>query len=250
MSFDLKSIRSTKKNVPTRILTHGPHKVGKSTFAAQSEKPIFVPTEDGQDNIDAQAFPLCKKWDDVMSCVTTLYRDEHDFKTVVLDSADWAESLAWAKVAQDHDVKGIESIGYGKGYVFAADLFRELLDGLNALRLERGMQVIVLCHSEIKRFDDPQADSYDRYQIKLHKLVNKMVQEWADIIAFAQQDMATKTEETGFGNKRVRAIDIDRRVLRLKGSAAYDAGTRYEMPATVPLIWSEFEKELTKAKSG
>ncbi len=253
MSFDLKSISSTRRDTPARILIYGPHKIGKSTFAAQAEGVIFIPTEDGQDAIDAQAFPLCKTWQDLLSCITTLYSDSHKFKTVVIDSADWAEALAHKQVCVNFEkpITSIEEIGYGKGYVFSANLFRELLDGLNALRTKCGMQVIILCHAEIRRFDDPMADSYDRYQIKMHKLVSKMVQEWCDVIGFAQQEIATKTTE-GKGFKkdetRTRAMDIDRRVLRLSGSAAFDAGNRYDLPTSVPLIWSEFETALNAAR--
>ena len=249
MAFDLSSIKPTRRDTPERILIHGPHKVGKSTFGAMAPSSIFIPTEDGQDNLDAQAFPLCKSWDDITAAITTLYIEDHEFKTVVLDSADWSESLAQKKVAENHNVDGIEGIGYGKGYTYVADLFREVLDGLNALRLKKGMRVVLLCHSEIRRFDDPQADSYDRYQIKLHKLVGKLVQEWSDVIGFAQMDVLTKVEEKkGFKAERTRAIDSGRRVLRLEGGAAFDAGNRYSLPAELPLEWPAFEEALNQAK--
>ena len=60
-------------------------------------------------------FPLCRSWQDVLDCIASLYQEQHEFKTVVLDSMDWAERLAHAKVAKDNDVTGIEKIGYGKG---------------------------------------------------------------------------------------------------------------------------------------
>lgn len=245
MAFDLGSIKPTRKDTPARILVYGPHKIGKSTFAAAAPGAIFIPTEDGQENLDAQAFPLCRAWADVLSCVTALYSEKHEHKTVVLDSADWAEQLAQAKVG---DGKGVESIGYGKGYTFAADLFRELLDGLNALRTQRGMQIVLLCHAEIRRFDDPLADSYDRYQIKLHKLVGKMVQEWADVIGFAQIAQATKIEDQGFDKSRTRVVSLEQRVLHLACSPAFDAGNRYDLPAKLPLVWGEFETALTAAR--
>jgi hypothetical protein len=251
MTFDLSSIKPTRKNTPTRILVYGESKVGKSVFASQADGVIFIPTEDGQDNIDTEAFPLCQSWQDVLSCVTTLYMEEHKYRTVVLDTADWAETLAHKKVVDDIDkakVTSIEHIGYGKGYTFAADLFRELLDGFNALRQKKEMQIIILCHTEIRRFDDPMTDSYDRWQIKLHRLISKMMFAWVDVIGFAQKDSATRTENQGFDKTRTRAIDIDRRVLRLQGSVAFDAGCRYDLPATVPLIWSEFQEVLDKAK--
>jgi hypothetical protein len=227
---------------------YGEHKIGKSTFAAQADGAIFIPTEDGQDNVEAQAFPLCKAWQDILTCITTLYNEDHNYKTAVLDTADWAERLAHKRVAEDKEKSSIEDIGYGKGYVFAADLFNEMFDGLNALRQKKGMDIIILCHAEIRRFDDPMADSYDRYQLKLHKLVGKILQEWCDVIGFAQQESRVSKEDQGFKKTRTRAETIDRRVLRLNPSAAYDAGNRYDLPETVELIWSEFKAALDKAK--
>jgi hypothetical protein len=252
MSFDLSSIKPTRRNTPTRILIYGEHKIGKSTFAAQAESPAFIATEDGQDAIDGMGFPLCKKWEDVLECITTLYTEDHKYKTAVLDSADWAEQLAQAKVVADAGAESIVSkgLGYGEGYRRAADLFREMLDGLNALRMKKGMQVIIICHAEIKKFDDPLSESYDRYQIKLQNHIGKMVQEWCDVIGFAQQDSTTKKEDLGFNKERTRIINIDRRLLHLAGSAAFDAGNRYDLPASVELIWSEFETALNNAKQG
>ena len=249
MAFDLKSIRPTKRSTPPRVLIHGAHKVGKSTWAAAAPGAIFVPTEDGQDAINASAFPLCQTWGDVLAAVGSLVADSHDYKTVVLDSVDWAEQLAHREVCRAQNVKSIEGCGYGKGYVYAADLFRDLLDGLNALRLEKGMMVVLIAHSEIRKFDDPLADSYDRYQVKTHKLVAKLVQEWCDVVAFAQIDSITKTEKgAGFREDRARVLDTGRRVLRLQNSAAYDAGNRYGLPATLDLNYAAFAAELEKCR--
>lgn len=246
MAFDLKSIRPTKRSMPPRVLIHGPHKIGKTTWAAGAPGAIFITTEDGQDSVDAQAFPLCHTWQDMLDAVATLYTEKHDFATVVLDSADWAEKLAQKQVCATGKVKNIEDFGYGKGYTYVSDIFRELLDGLNAVRIERKMQVILIAHSEIKRFDDPLADSYDRYQIKMHRSVAKLVQEWTDVIGFAQLDTMTKEEDLGFKKTKTRAIDTGQRVLRLTPSAAYDAGNRFGLPATLPLNYASFAEAMEK----
>ena len=96
MAFDLSSIKKTRSDLPPRTLIYGEHKLGKSTFASQAPAPIFIQTEDGLDAIDAKAFPLCKKWGDILEAVATLYQEQHEFKTLVIDSMDWAEKLAHA----------------------------------------------------------------------------------------------------------------------------------------------------------
>jgi AAA domain len=250
MTFSLQQIKKTRSDLPPRTLIYGPHKVGKSSFASCAPAPIFIQTEDGLDAIDADAFPLCQSWDDVLAAVGSLYGEAHDFKTVVLDSADWAEKLLHATICKDKGYKSIEDKGYGKGYVEAAERFAELLDGLGALRTERGMGVVVLCHAEIKRFDDPMADSYDRYQLKLHRQVAKLLSEWSDTIGFAQTEVMTKSEEQGFSKERTRALTTGRRVLRLVGSPSYDAGNRYGLPDTIDLTWAAYQAALDNARKG
>lgn len=249
MAFDLSSIRKTRADLPPRVLIYGQHKIGKSTFAAQAEAPIFIATEDGQDALDASAFPRCMQWGDIAQCIGTLYTEEHDFKTVVLDSVDWAEALSHAQVCKNEGKESIEKIGYGKGYLYAADLFREMLEGFDALR-KKGMQVILIGHSEIKRFDDPTDESYDRYQLKMHKAVSKLCQEWADVIGFAALQVYTKKSELGgFSGDRTRAVNSGRRVLRLQGGAAWDAGNRFGLPDTIDLNYAAFDAAMKEARS-
>ena len=45
---------------------------------------------------------------------------------------------------------------------------REYIDKLNGLRDRKGMAVIQIAHTDIKRFDSPVHEPYDRYVIKLH----------------------------------------------------------------------------------
>lgn len=248
--FDLKQIKGTSNpDQPARTLIYGSQKIGKSTFASCAPCPIFIQTEDGLNAINAQAFPLCKTWQEVMEAIGSLYSEDHKYQTVVLDSADWAERLAHEQVCINTNVKNIEAIGYGKGYSYAADLFKELLDGLNALRVNKNMGVIIIAHSEIKRFDDPQNDAYDRHQIKLSKLVGKMLQEWSDVIGFAQLDTITKVEpKKGFKDERTRAITVGGRVLRLVGSPSFDAGNRFNLPETIPLVWADYQAALIAAR--
>jgi len=252
MTFSIQQVKRTRNDLPPRTVVYGAHKVGKSTFASCAPKPVFVQTEDGLESIDADAFPLCRKWNDVLGAIASLYRDKHEFKTVVIDSGDWAEKLLHDHVSTEKcDGKGIESAGYGKGYVYAAEYFAEFLDGLNALRVERGMGIVVLCHSEIRRFDDPLANSYDRYQIKLHKQAGKLLQEWADVIGYACIDTVTTIEKKDDFKKseRTRAMTTGRRVLRLTGSPAFDAGNRYSLPDTIDLAWTSYEAALTEARN-
>ena len=139
MAITLAQLTRAHAPKPPRILTHGVAGVGKTTFASQSNKPVFVQTEDGLGTLASPHFPLARTFEEVIEALACLYTEEHDFKTVVIDSVDWLEPLVWAKACRDNGWASIEDAGYGKGYVAALNLWRQYIDGLNALRDDRGM---------------------------------------------------------------------------------------------------------------
>jgi len=244
MAFDLSSISSTKQGKPPRVIVYGEHGLGKTTFAAGAPAPIFIPTEDGLDSIDAKAFPLCQSYEDILSAIGTLYNEPHDFRTAVLDSLDWAEALIAKKVEAEFSEA---DRSYGKDRSLIANFMREMLEGLNALRLDRGMAIVLTAHCEIRKFDDPTGDSYDRFELKLSKHCKPLVQEWADVVGFTQIKAIVRKEDAGFNKKRGRAIDQGERVLRTEPAAAYDAKNRYGLPPELPLLWSAFADSLSEA---
>ncbi len=110
----LQTIRTGKSQCPPRLLIYGTEGAGKSTLAASAPNPIFVPCEDGIDNIACNSFPLCHTLDDVMNCLNTLLNEPHDYRTVVIDTLDWLERLIWDKVCIEYgNAKSIEKVDGG-----------------------------------------------------------------------------------------------------------------------------------------
>lgn len=226
---------------PPRILIYGPQKIGKSSFGSLADSPVFVQAEDGLDNIDANAFPLAKTFQEIMTNLTELATQPHDFKTVVIDSLDWMEPMIWQQVCQEHNVKTIEEVlkGYGKGYVQALSVWREYIDAINYLREEKRMTVVQIAHTHIKRFENPETDAYDRYEIKLHKSASSLVMEHSDIILFANYFVGIKKEDKAMSKEgRKRAVGSGERVLYTEERPSFMAGNRYGLPAEIP-----FDKE-------
>lgn len=236
-AISLASVKHGGSVKPPRILTYGVHGIGKSTLGACAPKPIFIQTEDGLGTLDAPTFGVMRSYEEVMQAIGALYMEPHEFKTVVLDSLDWLEPMVWAQTAKDNGWKDIEAAGYGKGYLAALDTWRALLDGMNALRDEKDMGVLMIAHSEIKRFDSPETEPYDRYLIKLHAKASALVQEHVDAVLFANYRISTVKTDTGFGKKVVRGVGGGDRLLFTSERPAYLAKNRYRMPEYVPLTW-------------
>jgi AAA domain len=236
MAFSLASI-SRNSPKPPRIIIHGDPGVGKTTFGACAPSPIFLQTEDGLGNLDCPAFPLAKSFDDVMSALQCLYTDEHDFKTLVIDSLDWLEAIVWAQVCKTHNVATIEALNYGKGYVEALVVWRQFFEGVTALRDARSMSIVMIAHSQNVRIEDPTLPAYDSKGLKLHKRAAALAEEFADIVVYATVQTNTVTEDKGFNNKRVRATSTGERVMHTVGQPAFLAKSRFPMPSPLPLAW-------------
>ncbi len=243
----LDKVHTGKRKIPPRIMIYGTEGIGKSTFASQAPEPIFIPTEDGLSEIDCASFPLARKLADVRVCLEALAIENHNYQTLVIDSLDWLEKLIWKQICIDEGVGSIEKVGggYGKGYVRAAEIMTGILDMLNALRIERGLLILLIAHAKVERFEDPESSAYDRYSPRLNKHTNAAVTEWSDAVLFATRDMVTRTEETGFGKKRTiasgKGIEAGgERVLRTIGCPSCVAKNRYGLPFQIPLSWDAF----------
>jgi hypothetical protein len=241
MVFDLKSIKKNTSFAAPRVLVYGVEGIGKSTFAAGAPSPVFIQTEDGLGSLAVDHFPVANKVSDVLDAISTLFDGGHDFKTVVIDSLDWLETLIWRDIEAKYDAK---DLAYGKGAMIAADKWREILDGLTALRNDRGMAVILIAHTEIKRFDSPETEPYDRYQPKLQARSSALVREWCDAVLFANYKTMIKKDDVGFNKTVSRGITNGERLLFTSERPAYMAKNRYSLPESIPLSWEAFESAI------
>jgi hypothetical protein len=248
MAFDLTSISRTKRIEAPKILLAGEPKIGKSTFAAMAPDSIGILTEDGMSGIDSQAFPLAKTLDNVYAAISALLTEKHEFKSVYVDSLDWMEPLVNAHVCKANKWDNIEAPGYGKGYVAAAAEWKTLLDGLEALRRERGMAIVLICHVKQQRIESPTHEGYDAWVLKLHNRASALVEEWADIVGFAAHRIAIKKTDAGFGNKEAKALKTGERMLYLEAHPAYPSGNRFGL-TDCPLDWEAFAEQLSALQS-
>ena len=231
-----------KRNVlaPPRAVIYGVPGIGKTTLASRMPRPIFLPIEDGLGRLAVEALPRPRSYAEIVEAINLLLVEQHDYETFVLDSLDKIEPLIHEHVcATVPTEKGkratrIEDYGYGKGYAHATTEWRSLLDGLDALR-ERGMMVAAIAHSTVVRFEAPDLDPYDRYQLRLDKRADALVCDWADLVLFCNYET---TLVNGGRDERKRAIGSGKRVAYTTERPAWRAKNRYGLPDVVPLDWA------------
>lgn len=237
----MSNLRTGKQQVPPRICIYGGHGIGKSTLASQFPTPIFISTEDGLDSLDVTSFPRATVIGDVVESIKTLLKEEHKFKTVVVDTLDWLiEPLITNSVNTQYDEK---QQAYGKGSMYVAEEFREILQGLDALRMKKGMNVVLIAHAAVVKFEDPRSDPYDRYQPKLPKACNALMQEWVDVLAFAAfKVIIKKSDAKGFDTARTRGTTTGERLLHFIENPAYAAKNRFNCPEDVEMSVANLAK--------
>ena len=217
---------------PLRVVLYGVEGIGKSSFAARFPQPVFIDTEGGTGRLDVQRLPAPDSWQMLLDEAAAAADGQVPCQTLVLDTADWAEKLCMAGVCARFKVKGIEDIGYGKGYTYVKEDFARLLDVLEKV-IASGRHVVVVAHAAVAKFEQPDAvGSYDRWVMKTSKQVAPLLREWCDMLLFA--NYKTVVEKSGSGPSAKNKASGARRVLYTTHNACWDAKNRFGLPDEVP----------------
>lgn len=238
----LAAVKRGKVSSPWRMLVYGVEGIGKTTLAASTPAPIFLGAEDGSGHLDVPRFPSPADWGDMKAAVDVLLKEKHDFRTLVLDTVDWAEPLLWDFICSRDKKASIEDYGYGKGYQAAIDEWRVFLTQLERLR-GVGINVMLLGHSQLKLFKNPEGDDFDRYELKLNAKAGGLVKEWCDAVLFANHETFAKRDEK---TKRVKGVSTGARWLYTTRTAAFDAKNRFGFPDMLPLSWPDVEAAMSQ----
>lgn len=242
-AMNLASIKKTGDiKRPMKIVLYGTEGVGKTTFAADAPGAVFLPVEDGSGRLDLDAFPRPETWQDALNAIATLRTEKHEFKTFVVDTLDRLERLCWSHVCDKGGKKSIEDFGYGKGYVLALEHWAGLINRLDELSSERGLNVVLLAHAHLKTKRNPAGLDYDRYTLKMHDKASQLFKEWPDFLLFADHEVFVEEKKN-----RAKAFSAGHRIIHTAHTAAADAKNRAGLPPVIPLDWGTFYQEATSA---
>lgn len=218
-----------------KVVVYGPEGIGKSTFAARFPDPVFIDTEGSTKHMDVARFPKLTSWAMLLEEVNQIRDTPQACKTLVIDTADWAEQLCIDQVCDKAKKNGIEDFGYGKGYIYVAEEFGKLLNLLEEV-VERGINVCITAHAKMRKFEQPdEIGSYDRWEMKLTRNVAPLVKEWADMVLFANyKTFVIATDDKGTKHKAQGGS----RVMYTSHHPCWDAKNRHGLPEETPFDYA------------
>ena len=213
--------------------------LGKTSLAATFPNPIFIRAEDGLQAIPLatrpDAFPILTSVDDLWEQLTALIKENHDYKTLVIDSITQLDTL-FLNYIVDTDPKKPKSIaqalgGYGAGFQAMSSLHGRVRKAAGILNETKGMNIVFIAHAETETIELPDQDPYTRYNIRMQKKSVSHYSDNTDLVAY----LKLETHTFGEGDKK-KAISDGTRILVTYASAANISKNRFGISEDIHVV--------------
>ena len=162
---------------PQKVVLYGVEGIGKTSLAAQTPDPLFIDTEGGTAHLDVRRLQKPETWEELIALIKEVAATPDVCRTLVLDTADWAEAMAIDHICQKFRQPGLESFGYGKGYTFLSEEFSRLLAACDEV-IASGKHVVITAHAKQRRVELPdETGGFDVWGLKLSKQCAPLLKE-------------------------------------------------------------------------
>lgn len=221
-----------------RVVVIGVHGIGKTSFAAGSEKPAFIAPD-----YEVESFPDLPTWS------PKTYKDFHDildgflaekelpFRTLAIDTMNWVQELAEAAIASSFGVNSFEGIPDKYNFKKWGALEMEaprIVAKLDSIREKHKTDQIIMFHADVKKHRTPEGAEWDRYIPRGYKDFTDIFMQRSSAVLFAVYEVFEMKED---GKKKITGGD---RILKTTWSPAYDAKNRLNLPETLPLDYDAY----------
>lgn len=227
------------KDTPIILTILGDSGLGKTSLACTFPSPIVIRGEDGLQSIPdgrrPDALPLIEKADQLWDQLMILIQQDHEYKTLVIDSVTALERIFIQNIL-DADPKKPASInqalgGYGNGAAAVGAMHQRVRKACGVLRDRKGMHIVFIAHAETETITPPDDEDYTRYSLRLGKKSIAPYVDDVDMVAFVKLATFTMGEE----GKR-KAISTGERVVIAHATASNVSKNRYGIEEDIPFV--------------
>ncbi|MEI3596884.1 MULTISPECIES: AAA family ATPase [unclassified Oceanobacillus] len=150
-----KNERKVAKETPRNFVIFGGTMHGKTYFADEFPNPLNMNTDGNAEMIETPSInirnernakgEITKPASEILiQAITELEAGNHTFETIVIDVIDDVVTLFEQEIIEEHGVKNIGDIGWGKGHQTHEMMVRVLVMRLKELTMKTGMNVLYL----------------------------------------------------------------------------------------------------------
>ncbi len=139
-------------NKPNKLIgtVYGGAGVGKTYLASNCEKPVLLRIEDGSASLkdkDIKMLPCIQEPVDVFMQIKALIEQEHDFKTLVIDSVSKFDEMAISEYLSKNKGLKLSDNDYA-GYEFVYSRHRSLANACAKLSAIKNMNIVFISHEK------------------------------------------------------------------------------------------------------
>lgn len=151
MAISLESLKQSSP-LPPRDLVYGVQGIGKSTLASLMPAPVFLAAEDGLSGLEDVVHWEIRSYQDCIDAISALH-GEHAFQTIAFDTVTAFKPMLHRKLIEQWGVDFLDKVGMNGGGYYkwraeALPLWQDILDGLDSLRVSKGMRIMLIGHSK------------------------------------------------------------------------------------------------------
>jgi len=129
---------------------YSPPGLGKTTLGNQFPNPVFLDTERGTLGIECYRMEI-GTWGEFKGALDALATEPHDFRTVIVDTANALFDMLVKDVCAEYGVEDPGDVAHGRAWGKISSRWKDAISRLRALRRKDGTKVMPLLMLHEKR---------------------------------------------------------------------------------------------------
>lgn len=246
----LAGAKPASEKTPLIITVAGDAGSGKTSLAATFPAPFIIRTRGeavprdvtdkpaglaalGNRKVKVGDIPIWDE-DELFDQFRALLTEPHEYKTVIIDSVTGLEDLFVQNIIDVQPAKQRSMNAAGNGYGSAWDMVKakhgKIMAAAEALRERKGMNVIFICHVDVKRMDPPDGAQFTKYTLQLHDKTAPVYTNRVDAVCFVKQEVfvmeggKAKTSDDRILVMGMTPANVSKNRLGIEGEIRFNKG--------------------------